>query len=354
MCNNLSFCYLRTVIISVEDFLIERNALSTVDVRSPLEYAEGHIPNTINIPLLNNEERVAVGTDYKQKGQREAIRTGFKLVGPRLNDITSEAEKIANGKEIIIHCWRGGMRSKNFAQFVGMVGIKSKVLAGGYKAYRQLAVESFQKPFTIIRLGGNTGSGKSEVLRALEKNGEQIIDLELLANHKGSAFGGLGFSPQPTTEQFQNDLFEKILLLDRDKRIWVEDESIAVGKIFLPEPFWRTMLSAPIIKMQVDKEVRVKRLVSEYGDANQEEFLEAMKNISKRLGGQNFIAAKDKLMEGDMHTTISILLEHYYDKAYERSAEKKTALIKETYTWDGKDPHEYAISLIAAANTKNL
>ncbi len=325
-----------------------------MDVRSSLEFLEGHIPHAINIPLLNNEERVAVGTDYKQKGQREAIRTGLKLVGPRLNDITTEAERIANGKEIIIHCWRGGMRSKNFAQFVGMVGVQSKVVAGGYKAYRQLAIESFQKPFSIIRLGGNTGSGKSEVLRALENCEEQFIDLEMLANHKGSAFGGLGLSAQPTTEQFQNDLFEKILLLDHTKRIWVEDESLAVGKIFLPEPFWRKMLTSPIIKMQVDKEIRVKRLVNEYGNSNHDEFLEAMKNISKRLGGQNFLAAKEKLEEGDMDSTISILLDHYYDKAYQRSAEKKNVLIKGTLAWDGKDATAYAHALVEQANKMKI
>jgi tRNA 2-selenouridine synthase len=335
------------VIISVEDFLEERKQLSTIDVRSPLEFAEGHIPNAINIPLLNNEERIAVGTDYKQKGQREAIRTGLTLVGPRLNEITTEAERIANGKEIIIHCWRGGMRSKNFAQFAGMVGIQSKVVAGGYKAYRQLAIESFRKPFSILRIGGNTGSGKSEVLRALEKNGEQIIDLEAMANHKGSAFGGLGFSPQPTTEQFQNELFEKILTLDLSKRIWVEDESIAVGKIFLPEDFWRTMLTSPIILMQVEKEIRVKRLVNEYGDSNPEEFLDAMKKITKRLGGQNFLAAKEKLDEGDMHATISILLEHYYDKAYERSTGKKSQLVKSSVPWNGEDAETFAQELIA-------
>lgn len=334
------------MIISVEDFLKERKQLSTVDVRSPLEFAEGHIPNAINIPLLNNEERIAVGTDYKQKGQREAIRTGLTRVGPRLNEITTEAERIANGKEIIIHCWRGGMRSKNFAQFAEMVGVKSKIIAGGYKAYRQLAIESFRKPFSILRLGGNTGSGKSEVLRALEKNGEQIIDLEAMANHKGSAFGGLGFSPQPTTEQFQNELFEKILTLDISKRIWVEDESIAVGKIFLPEDFWRTMLVAPILLMKVDKKIRVERLVNEYGESNPEKFLEAMEKITKRLGGQNFLAAKEKLVAGDMHSTISILLEHYYDKAYERSAGKKSQLVKAVVPWNGADANDYAQQLI--------
>ncbi len=231
---------------------------------------------------------------------------------------------------------------------------RSKVLTGGYKAYRQAAQESFQKPFTFIRIGGNTGSGKSEVLRALEKIGEQILDLETLANHKGSAFGGLGFSSQPTTEQFQNDLFEKILLLDQKKRIWVEDESIAIGKIFLPEKFWETMLATPIITMKVAKEIRVARLVNEYGDADPEEFLDAMGKIYKRLGGQHYLAAKEKLLQGDMHSTISILLEHYYDKAYERSAEKKKELIKGTLSWDGKDAKKYAAELVEQANKLNI
>ncbi len=341
------------VIISVQDFLTARNAIPMVDVRSPLEYEEGHIPGAINIPLLNNEERVAVGTDFKQQGQREAIRTAFDLVGPRLNEITSAAERVANGGEILVHCWRGGMRSKNFAQFISMVGIQSKVLDGGYKAYRQAAIDSFQKKFKIIRIGGNTGSGKSEVLRALEKNGEQIIDLEALANHKGSAFGGLGFSPQPTTEQFQNTLFEKILTLDSTKRIWVEDESIAVGKVFLPEEFWKTMLSAPILIMEVDKTVRVQRLVHEYGNADKSEFLEAMGKITKRLGGQNYLAAKATLEADDMHATIATLLDHYYDKAYERSLEKKKNLIIARRAWDGKNADVFSTILIEEINKKN-
>ncbi len=194
-----------------------------MDVRSPLEFQQGHIQNAINIPLLNNEERVAVGTDYKQKGQAEAIKTGFRLVGPRLEEIINETERIAAGKELLVHCWRGGMRSNNFCQFIGMARIKSRTLTGGYKAYRQSALENFRRPFQFILLTGFTGSGKSDILRALAEQGEQILDLEKLANHKGSAFGGLMMPAQPTTEQFQNDLFEAILKLDLTKRIWVED-----------------------------------------------------------------------------------------------------------------------------------
>lgn len=333
------------MIISIDDFLSLRKQLPVVDVRSQGEFQAGHIRHALNIPLLNNEERVAVGTDYKQKGQQEAIKTGFRLVGPRLLDIVSEAEQVAKGKELLVHCWRGGMRSNNFCQFVGMAGIKTHTLKDGYKAYRNLALESFKKPFQIILLGGCTGSGKSEVLRALKAQGEQVLDLEALAHHKGSAFGGLMMPAQPTTEQFQNELFEEMLSLDLSKRIWVEDESIAIGKIFLPSDFWKTMHDSPLVQMDVSKEVRVQRLVNEYGPADRDEFLTIMGKIVKRLGGQHYTAAKEKLLQGDMAGTIDILLT-YYDKAYLQSIEKRKEKIKYKLLWDGEHADHYARELI--------
>lgn len=333
------------MIISMDDFLSLRSQLPVVDVRSPSEFQEGHIRNAINIPLLNNEERIQVGTDYKQKGQKEAIKTGFRLVGPRLLDIVNEAEQVASGKELLVHCWRGGMRSNNFSQFAGMAGIKSHTLKGGYKEYRGLALESFKKPFQIILLTGCTGSGKSEVLRALKELGEQVLDLEDLAQHKGSAFGGLLMPAQPTTEQFQNELFEEILTLDLSRRIWVEDESIAIGKIFLPSDFWKTMHESPLVQMDVSRAVRVQRLVNEYGPADRNEFLEIMGKIVKRLGGQHYQAAKEKLLQDDMASTIDILLT-YYDKAYLQSIDKRKENVKFSLPWDGVSATRYAQELL--------
>ncbi|MBL7870129.1 MAG: tRNA 2-selenouridine(34) synthase MnmH [Cyclobacteriaceae bacterium] len=337
--------------ITLEEFLTLRKELPVVDVRSQSEFQQGHMRKAINIPLLNNEERIAVGTDYKQQGQQEAIRTGFKLVGPRLSDIISETERLIPNKELLVHCWRGGMRSKNFCQFVEVAGLKTRSLMGGYKAYRSLALESFKKPFNLIMLTGCTGSGKSEVLHALKLKGEQVLDLEGLANHKGSAFGGLFMPPQPTTEQFQNDLFEEILLLDHEKRIWVEDESIAIGKIFLPADFWRTMNRAPLVKMDVTKEIRVQRLVNEYGTADREEFLSIMGKITTKLGGQHYNHAKERLLTGDIHSTIDILLT-YYDKAYLRSIEKRNSQLKFSLDWDGINADEFASSLINHIGTE--
>lgn len=325
-----------SMIISIEDFFKLRSQLPVVDVRSEGEYAMGHIRHALNIPMLNNAERVAVGTDYKQKGQAEAIKTGFRLVGPRLLEIILEAEKVAVDKEMIVHCWRGGMRSSNFCQFVSMGGIKTNQLEGGYKTYRNAALESFKKPFEFVVVGGCTGSGKSEILWALARQGEQIIDLEKLANHKGSVFGGLMHTPQPTTEQFQNDLFEEILQLDPGRRIWIEDESVMIGKIFLPNDLWQTMNASPVVEVALEKSIRVNRLVKEYGKSDPQEFLSAMERITKRLGGQHFKAAKEKLLEGDMTSTIDILLT-YYDKAYMHALEKKKNRIRATVEWNGKN-----------------
>jgi tRNA 2-selenouridine synthase len=333
------------VIIPIQEFLDLRKSLPVVDVRSEKEFEEGHIGGAINIPLLNNEERIAVGTDYKQKGQAEAIKTGFRLVGPRFLEIINNTEQAAAGRELLVHCWRGGMRSSNFCQIVGMAKIKTHQLNGGYKAYREEALISYKRPLRLLIIGGCTGSGKSEILRSLRDRGEQIIDLESLANHKGSVFGGLMMSPQPTTEQFQNDLFEQLMKLDASRRIWIEDESIGIGKIFLPQDFWRQMSSAVVFDVEVDKQIRIERLVNEYGNADKQQFLEAMKSITKKLGGQNFNAAKEKLFEGDMAATIEILLS-YYDKAYRTGLSNKQHRIKMRLTWDSKDPVDFADQLI--------
>jgi tRNA 2-selenouridine synthase len=331
--------------ISVEEFLELRKRLPVADVRSEGEFEQGHIPGAVNIPILRNDERHLVGLDYKQQGQLEAIRTGFRLVGPRLPQLIDEAQQL--GSELIVHCWRGGMRSQNFCRFVEMAKQKTHQLEGGYKAYRIAVHELFAKPLTLTVLAGSTGSGKSEILRSLERNGEQIIDLEHLANHKGSVFGGLMMPLQPSTEQFENDLFETLLKLDPNKRIWIEDESVAVGNIFLPISFWNQKTKSPIIEIELNKVKRVARLVAEYGNADRKDFLEAMTKIAKRLGNQHFKAAKEKLAQGDMASTIDILLT-YYDKAYRNGLNNKTARIQSQVTWDGADANEFSKQLLAA------
>ncbi len=331
--------------LSLSDFLTLRHQLPVIDVRSEGEFDAGHIPGVVNIPLLNNAERVVVGTTYKQQGQRAAIHEGFRLVGPRLEQLILEAERVADGKEALVHCWRGGMRSSNFSQFISMAGIRSRVLAGGYKTYRQAAMEMFRAPINLVTITGCTGSGKSDLLRELARQGEQVLDLEHMASHKGSAFGHLLLPPQPTTEQFQNELYERMLTLNLNRRVWVEDESIAIGKIFLPSEFWARLHHSPLVRMEVPKPVRVDRLVLEYGPSDKEEFLSIMAKISKKLGGQHFQDAREKLLQGDMAAVIDILLT-YYDKAYVRSMERRSNQLKHTVPWDGMELSRLASELI--------
>ncbi len=333
--------------ISIDEFLQLRDKLPVVDVRSEGEFEAGHIAGAVNIPLLNNQERVIVGTTYKQQGQLEAIKTGFQLVGPRLLEIIEASLQTAlHRHELLVHCWRGGMRSANYCRFVEMVGIKTHTLTGGYKAYRNKALESFALPLQLIVVGGCTGSGKSELLQALADAGEQVLDLEKLAHHKGSVFGGLMMPPQPTTEQFQNNLFEEILKIDLSRPVWIEDESVAIGKIFLPEPLWRNMNTSPLIEIDVVRENRVQRLVKEYGHADKQQFLEAMKGIVKKLGGQHFNAAQEMLLAGDMPSTIDILL-NYYDKAYRNGLQRKQHRVTKQIQWDGQQTQSVIGELLA-------
>lgn len=332
------------MIISIDDFFNLRSKLPVVDVRSEGEFETGHIRHAINIPILNNAERKEVGIDYKQKGQVEAIRTGFRLVEPRLKDIISNAKKAACNQELIVHCWRGGMRSSKFCEFLNKESMLTHQLEGGYKTFRHAALETFKTRFQLIVIGGCTGSGKSEILRALAQRGEQIIDLEKLANHKGSAFGGLMQPQQPTTEQFQNDLFEELLQLNRHRRVWVEDESISIGKVFLPNDFWKNMNLSNVVEIELERSKRVERLVHEYGNADKGEFLHSMERITTRLGGQHFKAAKERLLQNDMASTIEILLT-YYDKAYLSGLEKKKQRIKSTIKWDGKNVNNVVAEL---------
>lgn len=337
------------MILAVDDFLRLRQFLPVVDVRSEKEYDQGRIRGAINLPILNNEERAEVGTVYKRQGQHEAIKTGFRLVGPRMADIVEAAHNLAADGELLVHCWRGGMRSSNFCQIIGMAKIASHQLSGGYKAYRERAVAAYASPLKLHVIAGHTGSGKSEVVRALAARGEQVIDLEHLARHRGSAFGGLMMPPQPTTEQFQNELFEEIRQLDPERRIWVEDESISIGRVILPEPFWRQMLTAPVYEVFLDKSHRIERLVAEYGKADREAFLVAMQRITRKLGGQNFNAARDMLIARDMHATIDILL-RYYDKAYERGLSRHADRLRDRICWDGVNVDLCVAELLQACN----
>jgi len=303
-------------ILPIEKFLPLTGMLPLVDVRSPAEFAQGHISGAVNIPLFDNEERAIVGIGYKKGGREHAVQLGLEIVGPKLADFVKQAKKLTPKKEILIHCWRGGMRSGSMAWLFETAGMKAYTLEGGYKAYRRYIREQFSRPVKMLVLGGTTGSGKTDILKILEKHGEQFLDIEGLAHHKGSVFGPLGQEPQPTNEQFENNLADVWRKFDFEKRLWVEDESRQLGKCVLPDPLFFQLRKAPLIKIIVSKPEREKRLVKEYGGFKKEELEEQLVKIRERLGGQYLKEALKALGNGDMQTVAGLTL-RYYDKAYD-------------------------------------
>ncbi len=311
--------------ISVEEFINQRNDTPLIDVRSPAEYSAGHIPGAYSMPLFTNAERKRVGITYKHEGQRTAIKLGLKIVGPKMSEIVNFAESL-DSERIILHCWRGGMRSASVAWLLETVGFDVAVLTGGYKSYRRAMLDFFNKKLPIVLLGGKTGSGKTEILHAMAEEGEQVIDLEGLANHKGSAFGSFGLPPQPTTEQFQNELFFRFSHLDLNERIWLEDESSNIGKVGLPEGLWRQMCNAPIVVLDISLENRIKRLVRDYGKFPTVKLAASIEKIGKKLGGQHKKRALLSLEEGRLEEVAEILLA-YYDKSYVFLEKKRNQII---------------------------
>ncbi|MES2730838.1 MAG: tRNA 2-selenouridine(34) synthase MnmH [Bacteroidota bacterium] len=301
--------------LDITFFLEKAHTLPIIDVRSPGEFDHGHIPGAVNIPLFSNEERAKVGTRYKQVGKDSAVLLGLEIVGPKLADFVRLSRKVAPDGEVLVHCWRGGMRSGSFAWLLETAGMKVTTLQKGYKSYRQEVLQTFEQPLPWLIMGGKTGSGKTEMLQELAQLGEQVLDLEGLAHHKGSAFGALGQAPQPTTEQFENQLHLAWTGLDRNRRVWIEDESISIGSVSLPHGLWRQMRSALVAVVDVPQEVRIQRLVREYGAFSHDLLASAIVRIKKRLGGLHYQLAMEALKQ-ENYAQIAALTLDYYDKAY--------------------------------------
>ncbi len=308
--------------IAVERFLELAEYIPICDVRSPSEYGHGHIPGAVNIPLFNDAEREAVGTKYVRTGRIPAIMEGLALTGPKMAEKLADAVAAFHDRKLLVHCWRGGMRSEAMAWLFSLGGLKCEVLEGGYKAYKNYILGQISEKRRMIVLGGLTGSSKTHILRHLGSAGHQVIDLEGLANHKGSAFGALGELPQPSSEQFSNLLFNVWRKFDNGSPVWLEDESINIGTVFMHDVFYRNMQEAPAIVLMMSTELRLPRLIMEYSKFPVGMLNDSILRVRKRLGGDNTRNALDAVASGDFGTAIRITLS-YYDKAYMYSLKRK-------------------------------
>lgn len=337
--------------ISPEEFYHLSKNISIVDVRSPQEFETGHIPGAHNIPIFSNEERIIVGTKYKKSGKESSVLSGLEIVGRKLRSFAEESRKLAKNNKLLVHCWRGGMRSTSMAWLFETVGINTYILEGGYKAFRNYGKSQLAESKKLIVVGGLTGSGKTETLLKIKEKGEQVIDLEGLANHKGSVFGALGQDPQPTNEQFENNLIYEWLDLDNTKPIWLEDESHSIGSNWIPEELFNLMRTTSVIKMELPKSERIKRLVNEYAGFDAKFLEDCILRIGKRLGGQNVKAALESLQNGQLATVADITLA-YYDKSYSFGLNQRTNNTIYPVALEADDPEKNAEILIEFAKEK--
>lgn len=307
--------------IQASQFLQLAQEQVVIDVRSPSEFAQGHIPGAVNLPLFDDDERAEVGKLYKNSGRDAAVLRGLKFAGQKMADLVIQATTATNGKkDVLVHCWRGGMRSQSVGWLLATAGMKPVVLEGGYKSFRTHANHFFERDWQLRVVSGLTGAGKTRVLKMLEAAGEQVLDLEGIANHRGSAFGGIGQQLQPTTEQFSNYLFEKLGTFDSEKIIWIEDEGHNVGSVVVPAPIYQRLRHSPGIEFETTTEIRIQNLLEDYGDLQPSELSVAVERIRKRLGGQHADAAKAAIESGDIRGAIELVL-GYYDKFYTKSTD---------------------------------
>ena len=324
----------------MEDFIMEAGSsigssfLSSIiiDVRSPAEYEHAHIPGAVNLPLFDNDERAMIGTTYKKQSREAAIKAGLPLFGNKMLPMieTVESWMAAAQKEnhltkptLYVHCWRGGMRSAAVAWLLDLYGYKVIQLTGGYKAYRNWVLEQFTIAYPLKVLGGYTGSGKTEILHALQEKNYSVIDLEGLAHHKGSAFGAIGQLAQPSQEMFENILAKKLWEVNKNKKpIWIEDESQRIGTVLIPTPLFHLMRNSTCYFMTIPFEQRLLFILEGYGKFDQQSLIEATERIQKRLGGLETKNAVAHIMQGELKEAFSILLK-YYDKWYEKNAQNQ-------------------------------
>ena len=318
--------------VNIKEFLELAKYHPVLDVRSPSEYEHAHIPNAYSLPIFSDSQRAEIGTAYKKVSRADAIKIGFKHFGLQLNQYIETVECLLKEKEskiLLVHCWRGGMRSAAMAWALQFYGYNVVILEGGYKAYRTHVLKSFEHPFKFNVLGGYTGSGKTEVLHSLKEKGEAVIDLEGIASHKGSSFGALGMPAQSTQEQFENNLFKELSVfftLDENnnfaqsQQIWIENESQRIGLLNIPKSLFQTIISSTLYILEIPFEERLKYIQEYYGQFSTSDLVSAVLRIQKRLGGLETKNAIQLLDEGKQLESFRILLS-YYDRNYLRYAD---------------------------------
>ncbi|KAF0091382.1 MAG: tRNA 2-selenouridine synthase [Fusobacteria bacterium] len=315
--------------LNIDEYINKKDSFCVIDVRSESEFEEDHILGAINIPILNDEERIIVGTVYKEKGVKAAKILARNLTMPnmlvKLNKIYSIIE--SSKKIPLIYCARGGDRSGVIATFLAMENTYVFRLTGGYKAYRGYVLNYFNKIFDkkIKVFYGLTGTGKTELLLELKKNNLPVIDLEGLANNRGSVFGHIGLGKQPSQKRFDTMLFDALSIID-EKYIIVEGESKKIGRLYIPEQFYDKMTFGDSYLIECSLESRIKRIIDEYGGyltENKDELIRSIEVLKAHIGNEKIGELIGKFNSGYLNEVVEYLLIYYYDILYEKNRKAK-------------------------------
>ncbi len=334
--------------ISYSDLLILDDQKIILDVRSPREFAHAHIPGAVSLPLFDDQERAHVGTTYKQVSREMAIKIGLDYFGPKMRMIVESVEELTNSGNlhVVVHCWRGGMRSAAVAWLLKFYGFQVSVLEGGYKAFRHWVINNLTQEYSFYLIGGKTGSGKTNILHELAERGESTIDFEGLAVHKGSAFGNIGMPDQPSQEMFENIVSLEVYHKSRSHQvIWVEDESQRIGAVNIPGDLYREMSKSPVFFLEVPFEKRLQNIINEYGRLDKLKLIEATLRLQKRLGGSETQNVIDSITQDNIEAAFTILLK-YYDKFYLKSLGKKNQSKIQFIECESVDPTKNAEKLM--------
>jgi tRNA 2-selenouridine synthase len=334
--------------IDIIQFIEQAQCIPIIDVRSEGEFAHAHIPGALNLTLLNNEERAIVGTTYKQEGNQAAVLKGYQLVGYKFHEFLQQAIQLAPDKKVGMYCWRGGLRSNIMAFLLHTAGFEVLLLQGGYKKYRHWVLQTLELTKKIRIVGGKTGVGKTYILHEIKKLGGQVIDLEQLACHRGSAFGALGQSLQPSVEMFENKLAVHWNALDSNKVTWLENESRLIGKVRIPHKVYDAMRQAITYDLQLPLQQRIENILKDYGSFDKQILAECTKKVEKKMGNLRMQQALDFLMANELNAWIFMLLE-YYDKNYLHSKQQRKSETVFAVSANGKSNEEIAKLLIALA-----
>lgn len=339
--------------IAIEDAIKSKHTCF-IDVRSPKEYKEDHIPGAINIPILDDEERAIIGTIYKHNGKDMAVDKGLEYVTPKLKDLYNDLKKHSDGSdEVVIYCFRGGMRSGSVVDFASGCGLKVKKLEGGYKSYRRFVIEylkNLEKKFQFVILHGHTGIGKTQMLLELEKEGVSILDLEFFAKNSGSVFGDIYYTGErPSQKYFETVLFDKIWEYEQNGQgiIFMESESKKIGRCVLTQEFWDMMQNGKHILVEASLEGRVRRCVDDYTEKtkdNDQQLINSIKKLKDRLGNEKINELIQQASEKKYDEIASFLMVEYYDKLYLHSqkmysyelvvnSDKMTQSVQEIVNW---------------------